>query len=141
MKVFPVLLLFGAAFAHADVYKSTDASGVVLFSDHPSEGAKKLEIPPAPPVPSKATIEMQDEPAPVPADKVGEERKTLENRLNSETGELDKSRKALKAAQETISGAERNSQADIDRAAVLEDEIARREKAVEALRKRISDLK
>lgn len=147
MKILCLFLLC-ASLARADVYKSTDSSGNVIFSDHPSRGAEKLYIPPAPPAPQKKILEEvpaepSAEPAAEqkPADATEEERKALQGRLDAETRRLEKAKAELGQAQEAILSTERNSQSDIDRTAAIEDEIALHEKAIEDLRKRISDLK
>jgi hypothetical protein len=58
--IFSLLTLFMAA-AHADVYRSVDENGNVVYSDKPSEGAVKIDVkdaqtiklPPAPPIKSE----------------------------------------------------------------------------------------
>ncbi len=141
MKILFLLFLF-SSWACADVYKSTDASGNVIFSDHPSKGATKLQVPPAPPLPKETPVMPSAEPERKPASNTVEERlKALQRELEVEKGRLEQAKAELGKAQEVISSTERNSQEDIDRTAAIEDEIARHEKAIEDIRRRISDLK
>ena len=82
------------------------------------------------------------EPERKPASNTVEERlKALQRELEVEKGRLEQAKAELGKAQEVISSTERNSQEDIDRTAAIEDEIARHEKAIEDIRRRISDLK
>ena len=82
------------------------------------------------------------EPERKPASNTVEERlKALQRELEVEKGRLEQAKAELRKAQEVISSTERNSQEDIDRTAAIEDEIARHEKAIEDIRRRISDLK
>lgn len=139
-----LVLVACAAASHADVYKSTGPAGITLFSDRPSKGAAKLDIPPPPPpltAPAASEESAEPEKKPSHEDAVDETRKALQGKLDAETGALAAAKAELKKAQAIILGTERNSQADFDRTAALEDEIARHEKAVESLRKQISNLK
>jgi hypothetical protein len=57
MKRFPVLLILLAASVQADVYKSVNEKGEVIYSDQPTPNAKLVKLPElptytAPPVPS-----------------------------------------------------------------------------------------
>ncbi len=147
MKIFYLLLFFATA-AHADIYKSIDSNGNVTFSDHPVKGAEKLSAPPAPvprrAAPEEAPVEVPSETPARPSEKQDAtevERKALQDQLDDETRQLENAKAELKAAQEVISSTDRNSQADIDRTAAIQDEIDKHEKAIEDLRKRISDLK
>lgn len=129
---------------HADVYKSTDSKGKTVFSDSPSNGAQKLDIP-APPVKAPVVEEPEKpenpEKAPPKKNVADEKRKDFQDELNVEAEKLDAAKAELIKAQAAISGTERNSQEDIDKTAKLEDEIAEHEKAIEGLRKQISGLK
>ncbi|HQT25719.1 MAG TPA: DUF4124 domain-containing protein, partial [Burkholderiales bacterium] len=108
MKILWFLLL-GATTAHADIYKSIDSNGNVVFSDHPSKGAEKLTVPPVPPAPASppenetapATPSMGEKPA---ADAVEEERKNLQHQLDEEIASLGQAKAELKAAQDVILG-------------------------------------
>ncbi len=57
MKRFPVLLILLAASVHADVYKTVNEKGEVIYSDQPTPNAQRMKLPElptytAPPVPS-----------------------------------------------------------------------------------------
>ena len=57
MKRFPVLLILLSASVQADVYKSVDENGEVIFSDQPTPNAQRMKLPELPtykalPVPS-----------------------------------------------------------------------------------------
>ncbi|MBY0579834.1 MAG: DUF4124 domain-containing protein [Burkholderiales bacterium] len=135
-----LILCATIASSHADVYKSKDPAGKTVFSDSPSTGATKLDIP-LPPAKAPEPVEGSAAPEISEKDAVDEKRKTLQGALDAATGKLDAAKIELKRAQDSISGTERNNQDDIDRTAAIEEEIARQEKAVEDLRKSISDLK
>ncbi|MGB7933213.1 MAG: DUF4124 domain-containing protein [Gammaproteobacteria bacterium] len=56
MKRFPVLLILLSAGVQADVYKSVDENGEIIFSDQPTPNAQRMKLPElptykAPPVP------------------------------------------------------------------------------------------
>jgi hypothetical protein len=82
MIIMPVLriLLFSALLAInfpalAQVYKSTDADGNVVFSDEPSAGSEQVDVP-EPNVGDAVKVpEAAPEPAPVPAPAVVEKKK------------------------------------------------------------------
>jgi hypothetical protein len=48
MKRFPVLLILLSASVHADVYKSVDENGEVVFSDQPTPNAQRMKLPELP---------------------------------------------------------------------------------------------
>jgi hypothetical protein len=48
MRYFIVLLVLWAGLAQAEVYKSTNADGEVIFSDQPSPGAEQVQLPELP---------------------------------------------------------------------------------------------
>lgn len=55
MRLLILLLGCCAAFAaHADIYKSVDASGQVTYTDHPVKGARRLNLGPLPATVSRA---------------------------------------------------------------------------------------
>ncbi|NNM81592.1 MAG: DUF4124 domain-containing protein [Burkholderiales bacterium] len=146
MKFFPTLLILALAcsVARADVFKSTDSSGHTVFTDQRTPGSEKVDIPPAPPAPPAATEEPDEEKAknaPNAEELLNKKREELQQQISAESASLAKSRAALKHAQDLINGDERNSQADIDRTATLQDDIDRHEKNIEDLRKQISNLK
>ena len=67
MKRFPVLLILLSASVQADVYKSVDENGEVMFSDQPTPNAQRMKLPElptykAPPVPG-----FSSSPKPAPA--------------------------------------------------------------------------
>lgn len=61
-----IILLFLAGSAHADVYKSINADGEVVYSDTPTQGAEVVEMPELPtytPPPVTEPVAVKDEPA------------------------------------------------------------------------------
>lgn len=48
MRVTGILLLVVAVTAHAEVYKSINADGEVVYSDRPAQGAERVKMPPLP---------------------------------------------------------------------------------------------
>ena len=48
MRVTGILLLIIAATTHAEVYKSVNADGEVVYSDRPTQGAERVKMPPLP---------------------------------------------------------------------------------------------
>jgi len=46
MKRFSVLLMLVAGLVQADVYKSVNDKGEVVYSDKPTPGAKRMKLPP-----------------------------------------------------------------------------------------------
>lgn len=67
MKRLPMLLLLLAAGAHADVYKSVNEKGEVVYSDQPTPNAQRMKLPElptytAPPIPSLSTGTEESKP-------------------------------------------------------------------------------
>jgi len=67
MKRLPMLLLLLAAGAHADVYKSVNEKGEVVYSDQPTPNAQRMKLPElptytAPPIPSLSTGTAESKP-------------------------------------------------------------------------------
>ena len=48
MRVTGILIFIVAAAAHAEVYKSINADGEVVYSDRPTQGAERVKMPPLP---------------------------------------------------------------------------------------------
>ena len=48
MKRFPILFVLLAASVHADVYKSVNEKGEVIYSDQPTPNAKRMKLPELP---------------------------------------------------------------------------------------------
>ena len=48
MRVIQILLLMLSAAVHAEVYKSINADGEVVYSDQPGRGAERVQMPPLP---------------------------------------------------------------------------------------------
>jgi hypothetical protein len=70
MKRFPVLLIVLAASVQADVYKSVNEKGEVIYSDQPTANAQRMKLPElptytAPPVPSLSSAPNTNKAAPV----------------------------------------------------------------------------
>jgi len=67
MKRLPILLLVLAAGVHAEVYKSVNESGEVVYSDQPSPNAQRMKLPELPtysppPIPSFSAGTSQTKP-------------------------------------------------------------------------------
>jgi len=133
MKSILLIALFGLAAlaAHAEIYKSVDASGHVTYSNIPTRGAKKLSITPLTTVPPSSvsdagfrvdsqTQKMRD----------GMRHKILNEELKAEKDRLEASRKAFADAG-----------GDEAKAKESRDDVKLHEKNIEALKKEIAHLK
>ena len=137
MYRFALLLpCFAVLPAQAQVYKSVDEKGRVIYSDKPSEGAKKIELPPmttvpAPKPPEKPAAAEAGAPA-----AEGPAQKEKQQKLAEAERRLDAARNEL-AEQEAIRlGDERhNYQKYLDRVQRYRDVVNQEEKAVESLRR------
>jgi hypothetical protein len=66
MKRFPVLLILLAASVHADVYKSVNEKGEVIYSDQPTPNAKPMKLPELPTYTAPAVPGLSSTPATAP---------------------------------------------------------------------------
>lgn len=63
-----VLALFGAFAQAATVYKYKDASGNLVFTDEPTDGAEKLDVQPVPTIPAIKVPQNDDTPEAAPTE-------------------------------------------------------------------------
>lgn len=67
MKRFPVLLILLSASVQADVYKSVDENGEVIFSDQPTPNAQRMKLPELPTYKALPVPGFSSSPKPAPA--------------------------------------------------------------------------
>jgi hypothetical protein len=67
MKRFPVLLILLSASVQADVYKSVDENGEVIFSDQPTPNAQRMKLPELPTYKAQPVPGFSSSPKPAPA--------------------------------------------------------------------------
>ena len=153
-RVFLVLLalILSTSATLADtLYKCTDVSGVVLYTNQKTN-AKKCTV-----VSSDQPISTFNAPkpstrSPTPGDfprvdgntqrnRDGDRRRILEQELATEQQNLDQARKALAEVEATRMGDEKNYQKYLDRAPSLKDGVTMHERNVEALRHELANLK
>ncbi len=133
MKSILLIALFGLAAlaAHAEIYKSVDASGRVTYSNIPTKGAKKLSITPLTTVPpssiSDAGLKVDSQTQKM---RDGMRYRILNEELKAEKDRLEASRKAVADAGGDEAKAKR-----------YRDDEKLHEKNIEALKKEIANLK
>lgn len=149
--VLPALALSGAA-AHADIlYKCTDSSGVMLYTNQKSNGKRCTVLSGDQPI-STFSAPKQASRSPSPSDfprvdgdtqrgRDGDRRKILEQEFATEQQNLEKARKALLEAETARQGDEKNYLKYVDRVQGIKDGIALHERNVEALRHELANLK
>ncbi|MDR1228467.1 MAG: DUF4124 domain-containing protein [Azoarcus sp.] len=131
--------------APAQVYKCTDANGKISYTNEnaPSKNCKSLTN--EQPV---STIPMRASAASFPKissdtqkERDSARRQVLENELANEQTALEEARKALAGQEAVRNGNERNYQKVLDRLQPFKEDVARRERNIEALNKEISGLR
>lgn len=144
---FFLLALGFAPSASAQVFKCTDATGKVSYTNERSaaKGCESLSNEQA-----VSTVSMRGAQSAASFPRVSSSaqkerdsarRQVLENELANEEAALEEARKTL-AEQETVRhGDERNYQKVLDRLQPLKENIERRERNIEALNKEISGLR
>jgi hypothetical protein len=147
-----ILLLTATAAAHADtMYKCTDDSGVVLYTNQKGTGKNCTVLgrdQSVSSVPASRSASRSTSPGDFPRvdgetqrGRDGDRRKILEQELATELENVDKSKAAL-AEQESIrNGDEKNYQRVLDRLQPFKDAVALHERNVEALRREMGNLK
>lgn len=155
LRLFSALILFSVA-ANADtLYKCTDASGQVLYTNQ--KGASKSctvlsrEQPISTFAPPKAKLPSPTDFPRVSGDQQkardGDRRTILDQELGNEQKQLDEARKALAEQEGRIEPTERNVGGTINQAKVQErlqpyrDKAALHERNIEALKKEIGNLR
>lgn len=156
LRIFLVLLtsvLSGAA-AHADtLYKCTDSSGVVLYTNQKSNAKKCAVLSSEQPVstfvaPKSAPRTVTPTPADFPRidsntqrGRDSDRRKILEQEFATEQQNLDKARKSLAELEAARQADEKNYLKYVDRVQGLKDSVTLHERNVEALRHELANLK
>lgn len=151
MRILVLAVLFAAATAsaQADIYKCTDASGHVTYSNVLMQGCKKLSLDPVSTVPATrpapaqtpATFPRVDDAAQKARD--ADRRRILDQEMASEQAALDAARKALADQEAQVLPTERNVGGSINAAKVEErlqsyrDKVALHERNIEALKKEL----
>jgi len=153
-RIFLVLLLplLSGTSALADtLYKCTDSSGVMLYTNQKSNGKKCTVLSSEQPVstftgnkPAARTTTPSDFPR-VNGDtqrgRDGDRRKILEQELATEQQNLDKARKALVEVEASRGGDDKSYQRYLDRAPGIKDGVTLHERNIEALRQELTNLK
>ncbi len=146
------LLLSVAGTANADtLYKCTDDSGVVLYTNQKGTGKNCTVLSndqAISSVPGSRGATRNASPSDFPKvngetqkNRDGDRRKILEQELATELQNLDKARKDL-AEQESIrNGNEQNYQRVLDRLQPFKDAVALHERNIDALRRELGNLK
>lgn len=140
------LTVFCPIQAQADIYKSVDKDGKVIYSNVPIKGGKKVELQPittVAPIKSPAQERVRKEIG--KSDGSQQQRQAQEARLAEAQKQLDQARQALKEAEESPNtfrtksgGIGRNVSAYEEKIKALQEEVARREQAVETIKREIS---
>jgi hypothetical protein len=146
------LLLFAAGSAHADtLYKCTDDSGVVLYTNQKGTGKNCTVLghdQAISNVPGSRAATRSASPGDFPKvdgetqkNRDGDRRKILDQELATEVQNLEKAKKDLAEQEGIRSGDERNYQRVLDRLQPFKDAVAVHERNIEALRRELGNLK
>ena len=145
------LLLIALAFpwalpTAAEIYKQVDENGRVTYSNLPSKGSKKLDLPevstiPAPKAPVAAPANFPKVDGKTQKDRDDMRRNILADELQAEEKALAEAQAALKEGEAVRLGNERNYQKYLDRVQGLKDTLDLHEKNVAALRKELTGLR
>jgi hypothetical protein len=146
------LLFVAAGAAHADtLYKCTDDSGVVLYTNQKGTGKNCAVLghdQPISSVPASRAASRTTTPGDFPKvdgetqkNRDGDRRKILDQELATEQKNLEQAKKDL-AEQEAIrNGNEQNYQRVLDRLQPFKDSVALHERNIKALRRELGNLK
>jgi len=146
------VLALNSVSALADtLYKCTDASGVVLYTNQKTNGKKCTVLSSEQPV-STFSAPKQAVRNPTPGDfprvdgttqrgRDDDRRKILEQEFATEQQNLDKARKALAEVEAARQADEKNYLKYVDRVQGFKDSIALHERNISALRQELSTLK
>lgn len=143
------LSLFFTLLAHAEIYKSVDESGRVTYSNIPSKGSKKIDLPEISTVPGQKVQPSVTTPgnnfpkidARTQRDRDDVRKKILEDELKNEEQELIQAQQALQEGESVRMGNEKNYQKYLDRIQKLKDIVSIHEKNIAALRKELAGLR
>lgn len=148
-------LLGVASFSvHAEIYKCTDGSGHVTYSNVQSKGCMKLNLEPISTVPPpRSTAAKGPSPASFPKVEEGaqkardnDRRKILEQELAAEQKSLGEAKKALADGeialpQERVQGGAINQAKVQERIQPLRDQVQLHERNIEAINKELGNLR
>lgn len=139
-------LLAANSLAYGDVYKSVDENGNVTYSNSPSKGAKKVDLPPISIVPA-SPVPPQETAKPEAPSAKADKRKMLEDQLAQEEAALEKAKQALKLAEDTPhvfvkpgGGIGRNVVAYEESVRKAKEEVALHEKNIEQIKAELAKL-
>lgn len=145
-KLLLAILVTGAFSANAQIVYKSEKNGVTVYSNAPTKGATRVDLPQLSVLPSikgshnasSSGSSKQSSGAPQSSAQHSREMKreeVLQEELNREQTELDKAEKEL-AAQEAIrNGDEKNYQKVADRLQPYKEAVALHKKNVEAIKK------
>lgn len=158
-RLLPLILLAGVAVpAHADIYKCTDASGSVTYTNDRALGRNCVRLQTDQPVSSIPAPTRRPAAAPAapatgsagafprvsPNDQRSRDdarRQVLQSELATEEGALSAAEKALAEQEAVRLGDERNYQKVLDRLQPFKDKVDLHKRNIEALRREISGLR
>ena len=138
--------LLAAVPALGEIYKQVDENGRVTYSNQPTKGAKKLDLP------ELSTLPTQKAQTPTPGnfpkvdgktqkDRDDVRKRILEDELRAEEKNLNEAQVALREGEATRNGDERNYQKYLDRVQKLKETVTQHEKNVEAIRRELTALR
>lgn len=145
-------LLLGGGFAHADtLYKCTDDSGVVLYTNQKGGGKNCTVLSRDQPV-STYTAPKQAPRTATPGEfprvdgdtqrgRDSDRRKILEKELATEQQNLEQAKNELTEGEATRLGNEKNYQKYLDRVQALKDNVALHERNIEAIKREIANIR
>ena len=145
-------ILLGGGLAHADtLYKCTDESGVVLYTNQKGNAKKCTVLSRDLPV-STYTAPKQAPRSATPSEfprvdggtqrgRDNDRRKILENELATEQQNLEQAKNDLTEGEATRLGNEKNYQKYLDRVQTLKDNVALHERNIEALKREIANIR
>lgn len=151
--VLAVFLLAVAPLAQAEIYKCTDASGHVTYSNVASKGCMKMNLEPISTIPATKPAAKTPTPSAFPrvddsAQKArdNDRRKILEQELVAEQKNLDEAKKKLAEGeialpQERIQGGAINQAKVQERTQPLRDQVELHQRNIEAIQKEMQNLR
>ena len=154
LALFPVLLALPLAAAADTLYKCTDESGQVLYTNQKNAAKNCSVLSRDQPISSVPAVKARPTPADFPRvapeqqkARDGDRRAILEQELGNEQKALEESKRMLADQEPRIDPSERNVGGAVNQAKVQEriqsyrDRVALHERNIEALRKEIGNLR